>query len=55
MWQTYAINTIAKSSHFFFQPKSQNKSVSIIYKSSLVDLGVAYAIWKSDEKNMNPG
>jgi hypothetical protein len=49
LWQTYAINTIAKSSHFYFLPQTKNISINILYKSSLVDVGISYTIWKSDK------
>ncbi len=48
-WQTYAINTIAQTSHFYFLPKTKNSSIDIMHKSSLVDLGISYTIWKSDK------
>lgn len=54
LWQSYALNEIASSSHFYFIPKSANKSISIHYRTALVDLGLVYSIWKSDEKNSNP-
>ena len=54
LWQSYSINEIAQTSHFFFMPKNEKKSVSIVYRSSFVDLGVVYNIWKSDEKGINP-
>lgn len=47
LWQTYAINTIAQTSHFYFLPSHKNSSVSILYKSTLVDIGLAYTLWKS--------
>jgi len=33
IWNSYHINSIAKTSHFYFLPKHQNKSVTILYKS----------------------
>jgi hypothetical protein len=49
LWQTYAINTIARTSHFYFLPTTKNTSISILYKSSLVDVGVIYSVWKSEK------
>lgn len=54
LWQTYAINTIAKTSHFYFLPTTKNSSISVMYKSSLVDIGIAYTIWKSDKESIDP-
>lgn len=54
IWQTYAINTIAKTSHFYFMPKSKNSSINIMYKSSLVDVGISYTVWKSDKDDIDP-
>jgi hypothetical protein len=49
LWQTYAINTIATTSHFYFLPTTKNSSISILYKSSLVDIGIIYSLWKSEK------
>ncbi len=54
LWQTYAINTIAKTSHFYFMPHTKNSSINIMYKSSLVDIGISYTIWKSDKNDIDP-
>lgn len=54
LWQTYAINTVAKTSHFYFLPTTKNSSISIMYKSSLVDVALSYSIWKSDKEDIDP-
>ena len=52
--QTYSIGTVAKNAHFFYLPKTKNSTISIMYKSSLVSMGVSYTVWKSDEKGIDP-
>lgn len=54
IWQSYAENTIATSSNFYFYPKHENKSVEIMYRSVFTDLRISYAIWKADDKNIDP-
>ena len=54
IWQTYQSGTIADTAHFFYLPKSEDTSVSIMYKSNLVTMGLAYTLWKSDEKGIAP-
>ena len=34
IWETYALNSIASSSHFYFLPHHKDNDVSIIYKNS---------------------
>ena len=54
IWQTYSTSSIAQSAHFFYLPKEKNSSISIMYKSYLVTMGIAYALWKFDEKGIDP-
>lgn len=54
IWETFAINTIAESTHFYFFPKLVNQSVSIMYKSDIFDIQLSYNLWKSDQKGINP-
>ena len=49
LWQTYALNTVAQTSHFYLLPTTKNSSISILYKSSLVDIGIIYSLWKSEK------
>lgn len=48
LWQSYSLNDIVKSSHFYFLVKNEHKSVSIFYRSAYVDLGISYTLWRSD-------
>lgn len=54
IWQSYAENAIAASSNFYFYPKHENKSIEIMYRSVFTDLRISYAIWKADDKNIDP-
>ena len=54
IWQSYAVNDVTTSSHFYFLPKHQNHSATIFYKPSVVDLRVVYSIWKSDDLSISP-
>ncbi len=54
IWQSYAVNDVTSSSHFYFLPKHINHSATIFYKPSVVDLRIVYSIWKSDDLSINP-
>ena len=54
IWQNYQHNKVAATSHFYFLPKHQNKSVTIFYKSSYIDLKVMYSVWQTDDTSINP-
>lgn len=54
IWQSYAVNDVTSSSHFYFLPKHINHSATIFYKPSIVDLRIVYSIWKSDDLSINP-
>ena len=34
IWETYALNSVASSSYFYFFPKHKENDISIIYKNS---------------------
>lgn len=53
IWQNYQTNLVTSSSHFYFLPKHQNHSTTIFYKSTLVDLKIMYALWKTDDKSID--
>lgn len=35
-------------------PKHPNKSVTILYKATMVELKIMYTLWKTDDKSINP-
>ena len=45
LWQTFSLNSVAETSHFFFYPQHRGKDVNIIYKSSDSDLRLVYKIF----------
>jgi hypothetical protein len=54
LWQSYLENTIASEAYFFFYPKHIDKNVVIIYSTIMEDLRLAYTLWKTDSKSLNP-
>ena len=54
LWQTFALNSVAETSHFFFIPQHHGKDINIIYKSSDSDLRLVYRIFTRFE-SVNPG
>ena len=55
LWQTFALNSVASTSHFYFFPQHQDKDVTIIYKNSDTDLRITYRVFSSHKMNINPG
>jgi hypothetical protein len=54
LWQSYLEATIAKDAYFYFYPKHIDKNVVILYSTIMEDLRLAYTLWKSDSRAMNP-
>lgn len=54
IWETYALNSVASSSHFYFFPHHKENDISIIYKNSDTELRLAYKIFRNNEDDMNP-
>ncbi len=53
VWQYFAQNQVATSAHFYFLPKHINKTVTLIYRASFIDLKLLYMVWKTDDKTIN--
>ena len=54
IWQSYGINEMSATSHFWFAPKQKDHATTIFYKSSIPDLKIMYTLWESDDKSINP-
>lgn len=54
VWQSYSSNSVAETSHFYFLPKHKNKTLTLLYRSSTIDLKMLYTIWKTDDESINP-
>jgi len=54
LWQSYPLNVITSSSHFYFFPRHADKSVNIVYRSTFTDLRIAYSLWKAEDKTIDP-
>ena len=54
IWNYFKINEVAENTHFYFFPKHKNKSVTLTYHSDMVDLKIAYALWKFDYSAITP-
>lgn len=54
LWQTFALNSVASSSHFYFFPQHKDKDVTIIYKNSDTDLRIIYRVYNSLLSHINP-
>ena len=55
LWQTFALNSVASTSHFYFSPQHYDRDASIIYKNTDVDLRIVYKIYNSVFSQINPG
>ena len=54
VWQSFPVNKISTSSHFYFFPRHQNQSVDLAYKSTYNDLRIVYTLWKAEDKSIDP-
>ncbi len=54
LWESYQESTIASSAQFYFYPKHYDKNVIIIYSTVMQDLKLAYSLWKTDSKSIDP-
>jgi len=54
LWQTFALNSVASTSHFYFSPQHYDRDASIIYKNTDVDLRIVYKIYNSVFSQINP-
>lgn len=55
IWQTFSLNSVAESSHFYFMPEHKDQSINIIYKSTEFDLRLSYKIFNTLYGKILPG
>lgn len=55
LWQTFALNSVAQSAHFYFYPHHEDKDINVIYKSSEVNLRITYRMFLAHRQDLNPG
>ena len=53
-WNSFRETQISKTTRFYFMPKHNNKSVTVLYRADYIDLKIMYSIWKSDDKEIIP-
>ena len=53
IWNSFKETEVAKTTHFFFLPKHQNKSVTILYQADFIDLKIMYTLWKTDDTSIS--
>lgn len=54
MWQSFSLSVTTSSTHFFFTPKHQNKSITVLYNTTFNNLRLGYKLWKNKESHFDP-
>lgn len=54
LWQTFALNSVAESSYFYFYPHHEDKDINVIYKSSEINLRITYRLFLARQQDLNP-
>ena len=48
IWQSFQVNKLSKTSHFYFYPRSQDHDVSLFYKVPNPSLKLNYRLYYAD-------
>lgn len=54
IWQSFALNSVAKSAHFFFEPRVKEKDVNIFFKTSDPSVRLIYRLYAGTYDTINP-
>jgi hypothetical protein len=54
IWQSFSLTVTTSSTHFYFVPKHQNKSITILYNTTYQRLRLSYKLWKNKETKFDP-
>jgi hypothetical protein len=54
IWQSFSLTVTTSSTHFYFAPKHQNKSITILYNTTYQRLRLSYKLWKNTESRFDP-
>ena len=54
IWQSLPLSVSTRSTHFYFAPKHQNKSITVINNTTYSRLHLGYKLWKNTEEHFNP-
>lgn len=50
IWQSFPLNSIAKTSHFYFHPRHKDADIALMYKTTDPNLWLKYRLFYASEK-----
>ena len=53
IWQSFPLSVTTSSTHFYFTPKHQNKSITILYNTTYLKLHLGYKLWKNKDERFD--
>ena len=54
IWQSFPLSVTTSSTHFYFAPKHQNKSITVLYNTTYFRLQLSYKRWKNKDEHFDP-
>ena len=54
VWQSFSLNSIAKSAHFYFQPTDKDSDTAIFYKTSDNNVRLLYRLYSGTYDTVDP-
>ena len=54
VWQSFGLNSVAKTAHFFFEPRNKEDDISLFYKSTDQNIRLKYRMFYGDDNHINP-
>lgn len=54
IWQSFPLSVTTSSTHFYFTPKHQNKSITVLYNTTYLRLRLSYKLWKNKDDHFDP-
>lgn len=54
LWQSYSLNVIAKSAHFYFTPRNKNNDVGINFKTTDPAVRLKYRLFYANDEQIDP-
>lgn len=54
LWQSYSLNSIAKTAHFYFFPRNKNQDIGIMYKTTNPAIRLKYRLFYAKDDQIDP-
>ena len=54
VWQSFDLNSIAKTAHFYFYPRNMNDDISLLYKTDDQSMRLKYRMFYGDSEQIDP-